>query len=66
VNDAPKDTLTEELLGKVKDALGLPPGQRPDGTPRPSTENPPRETLTSDDAEGLPPHDDVGTGLRKI
>jgi len=66
VNDAPKDTLTEELLGKVRAALGLPPGQRDNGTFRPSSDDAPRDTLTSDDAEELLLHDNVGTGLRKF
>jgi len=55
------------LIERVKDAfnnaVGLPLGRYPDGEPK-SMEgsDPPRGTLTADDAEGLPPH--AGTGIK--
>ena len=62
--DAPKtETAIEKIKAVLKDTVGLPPG---DGTPhgegRPTNGDAvPRGTLTSDDAEGLPPH--AGTGI---
>ena len=62
--DTPKpEPAVEKIKGILKDLVGLPPG---DGTPhgegRPTNaEKEPRGTLTSDDAEGLPPH--AGTGI---
>ena len=62
--DTPKtETVVEKIKGFFKDLVGLPPG---DGTPhaegRPTNaEEPRRGTLTSDDAEGLPPY--AGTGI---
>jgi hypothetical protein len=58
-----KETTVEKIEGVLRDLVGLPPG---DGTPhgqgRPTkAEDVPRGTLTSDDAEGLPPH--AGTGI---
>jgi len=58
-----KEGVVERIEVLLKDAVGLPPG---DGTPhgkgRPiHGEDVPRGTLTSDDAEGLPPH--AGTGI---
>ncbi len=60
-----KESLLEQAEDKLKDLAGLPPGRFPDGEPKPSTgADAPRGTLTADDAEGLPPHDDVGTGIK--
>jgi hypothetical protein len=60
-----KEPLLEQVKDKLKDLAGLPPGRFPDGEPKPSTGvDAPRGTLTSDDAEGLPPHQDVGTGIK--
>lgn len=59
-----KETLAERLKDRVKDAVGLPPGRFADGERKPSDLDAPHETLTSDDAEGLPPHGDLGTGLK--
>jgi hypothetical protein len=58
-----KESVVEKIKIRLKDAVGLPPG---DGTPhgqgRPTHgEDVPRGTLTSDDAVGLPPH--AGTGI---
>jgi hypothetical protein len=59
-----KEPLIEQVKDKLKDLAGLPPGRFPDGEPKPSSgADAPRGTLTSDDAEGLPPHQDVGTGI---
>ena len=60
--DDRKETLTERIADKAKDFVGLPPGRRPDGAPKPSRADAPRKTLTSDDAEDLPPH--RGTGFK--
>lgn len=60
-----KESLLEQVEDKLKDLAGLPPGRFPDGEPKPSSgADAPRSTLTSDDAEGLPPHDDLGTGIK--
>ena len=63
--DPHKETLAERLVEKAKEVAGLPPGKSPE-TKTPPDDDSPRETLTADDAEGLPPHNDVGTGLSKI
>jgi hypothetical protein len=58
-----KESLLEQAKDKLKDLAGLPPGRFPDGQPKPSTgADAPRGALTSDDAEGLPPHE--GTGIK--
>jgi hypothetical protein len=62
MDDSHKETLAERL----REAMGLPPGDPEVKPERPLDDGSPRETLTSDDAEGLPPHNDVGPGLRKI
>jgi hypothetical protein len=61
----------ESLIERIKDgfsaAIGLPPGNNPDGEPKAmnaSNDDAPRKTLTSDDAEGLPPHQ--GTRIKPI
>ena len=60
-----KESLIERAQDKLKDLAGLPPGRFPDGEPKPSTgADAPRGTLTADDAQGLPPHDDLGTGIK--
>ncbi len=56
----------ESLVEKIKDlfnnVVGLPPGKFPDGEPKPIDETiTPRGTLTSEDAERLPPR--AGTGI---
>jgi hypothetical protein len=66
VDDANKETLTERLVERAKEAAGLPPGKPAEERLLPERDDSPRHTLTSDDAEGLPPHNDVGPGLRKI
>jgi hypothetical protein len=60
------DKRKETLIERVKEAVGLPPGRRSEAPPQPPRDESPRETLTSDDAEDLPPHNDVGPGLRRI
>lgn len=65
MSDPHKESLVEKVEDRLKDAVGLPPGKYPDGEPKPSSHDSPRETLTSDDAEDLPPHNDVGTGFQK-
>jgi hypothetical protein len=58
-----KESLLEQVKDKLRDFAGLPPGRFPDGEPKPSADtHSPTGTLTSDDAEGLPPHG--GTGIR--
>jgi hypothetical protein len=58
-----KESLLEQVLDKLKDLTGLPPGRFPDGEPKPSTgAGAPSGTLTSDDAQDLPPH--AGTGIK--
>ena len=54
----------EEAKAAIDDILGLPPGDKtPHGEGRPVIpEDSPEGTLTSDDAEGLPPHQ--GTGIK--
>jgi hypothetical protein len=65
--DTHKESFLEKAEDKLKDLVGLPPGRFPDGEPKPSTSaDAPRGTLTADDAEGLPPHDDVGTGIKPL
>ena len=60
-----KESLIERAQDKLKDLAGLPPGRFPDGEPKPSTgADAPRGALTADDAQGLPPHDDLGTGVK--
>ncbi len=59
---------TETLVEKIKDmfnnAVGLPSGKYPDGEAKPIDETePPRGTLTSEDAERLPPHGGAGIGV---
>jgi hypothetical protein len=66
VDDENKETLTERLVERAKEAAGLPPGKHLEEIPEPLDDDSPRHSLTSDDAEGLPPHNDVGPGLRKI
>lgn len=62
--DTPEtESAVEKFKGVLRDVVGLPPG---DGTPHgegrtTNAEDVPRGTLTSDDAEGLPPH--AGTGI---
>jgi hypothetical protein len=59
-----KETLLERIKDQFNNVVGLPPGKYPDGDPKPSdSSDAPRGTLTSDDAEGLPPHN--GTGFSK-
>jgi hypothetical protein len=59
----PKESLLERAKDKLRDLAGLPPGRFPDGAPKPSSDvDAPRGTLTSDDAELLPPH--KGTGIQ--
>ncbi len=58
-----EESLIEKAKDKLKDLAGLPPGRFPDGEAKPSSgADAPRGTLTSDDAEGLPPH--AGTGIQ--
>jgi len=65
--DNPKtESAVEKIKGVLRDLVGLPPG---DGTPHGqgrSTEGDeaPPGGLTSDDAEGLPPH--AGTGISPL
>ncbi len=62
--DEHKESLLERIKDRLQDAVGLPPGKYRDGEPKPSdASDAPRGTLTSDDAEGLPPHE--GTGFSK-
>jgi hypothetical protein len=57
------ETALERAADKLKDAVGLPPGRFADGTPKPSdAAHTPRKTLTSEDADDLPPHE--GTGFQ--
>jgi hypothetical protein len=57
-----EEGLVERLADRLKDAVGLPPGKYRDGEAKPSKDHhEPRGTLTSEDAEGLPPH--KGTGI---
>ena len=53
-----------KLKAILNDIMGLPPGDKtPHGEGRPvNPEDSPEGTLTSDDAEGLPPHQ--GTGIK--
>lgn len=60
MNDAHKESLVERIKDAFDDVVGLPPGKYRDGEPKPSPTDAPRGTLTSDDAEGLPPHGDTG------
>jgi hypothetical protein len=58
-----KESALERAADKLRDAAGLPPGRFADGKPKPSdAAHTPRKTLTSEDAENLPPHE--GTGIR--
>jgi hypothetical protein len=66
MDDTRKETVVERLVERAREAVGLPPGNHPEAGRKPPNDDSPRETLTSDDAEGLPPHNDVGPGLRKI
>ncbi len=63
MDEPKKESLAEKIKAVVRDAVGLPPGDRtPHGQGRPTdAEEDPQGTLTSDDAEGLPPH--AGTGI---
>jgi hypothetical protein len=57
-----EESFLEKLGDKLRDAVGLPPGKYPDGEIKPSSpSSEPTGTLTSEDAEGLPPHQ--GTGI---
>jgi hypothetical protein len=58
-----KESALERAADKLKDAVGLPPGRFSDGAPKPSdAAHTPRKTLTSEDADDLPPHE--GTGIQ--
>ena len=61
------DEKRKETLGeKLKEAVGLPPGRHLDEIQSPDLpRDAPRGTLTADDTENLPPHGDVGTGLKR-
>ncbi len=61
--DTHKESIVEQVKDAFNTAVGLPPGRFPDGEPKPSPTDAPEGTLTSDDAEGLPPH--AGTGIAK-
>jgi len=64
VEHDPKESLSERIKEKFNEVVGVPPGEHADGKPRPGeASDSPRGTLTSDDAEGLPPH--KGTGISK-
>jgi hypothetical protein len=64
--DSPKkenEGAVEKIKAVLRDVVGLPPG---DGTPHgpgrsTQSDEPPSGSLTSDDAEQLPPH--AGTGI---
>ena len=56
------ESLTEKIKDFFSNAVGLPPGKFPDGETKPIDETiAPRGTLTSEDAERLPPR--AGTGI---
>ncbi len=64
------DKQTETVFEKIKDmfnnAVGLPAGRFPDGKPKAAPSDAtdiPRGTLTSDDAEDLPPHGGAGIAV---
>jgi hypothetical protein len=64
MQEKPTDAKSETLIGRLKDLLGLPPG---DKTPYGAGQPPKKDTvpeggLTSPGAKGLPPH--AGTGIK--
>ena len=60
----PPETTAEKIIGRLKDLVGLPAGDKtPYGEGRPPHKDTvPEGGLTSPDAEGLPPHG--GSGLK--
>ena len=62
VDDEQTETVVEKIKDMFNNAVGLPAGRFPDGETKPAKQtDSPQGTLTSDDAEGLPPHG--GTGI---
>ena len=56
----------ETPLERLRESVGLPPGRHLDEEAAPALDRAaPRGSLTADDAEGLPPHNDVGTGMKR-
>ncbi len=63
MSDAHQESLIEKVRDLFNNAVGLPSGKFPDGESKsPPADDSPRGTLTSDDAEGLPPK--AGTGIQ--
>ena len=60
MDKAHRESFVEQVKDALNNAVGLPPGKFDDGEPKPSPTDSPRGTLTSDDAENLPPHGDTG------
>jgi hypothetical protein len=61
MDNKPEESLIDKIKQGFSAAIGLPPGRHPESTEE-IEDDAPRKTLTSDDAEGLPPHQ--GTGIK--
>jgi hypothetical protein len=63
MDNKPEESLIERIKEGFNTAIGLPPGKHGEPT-NANDDDAPRKTLTSDDAEGLPPH--PGTGIKPV